>query len=189
MEKFSSFFPRLSWINFGGGQRIADTDYVTISLQKTISNLISQYGLKIYIEPCENVVTECGYLVSTVLDIIENNRPTAILDTSATCHMPDVLEMPYHPDITYPANGKQGKNTYLLAGISCLAGDIIGEYSFYSPLHIGDKVIFSEMGAYTFAKENYFNGINIPAIVLCNNSNNFQIVKQFCYKDYESKYL
>lgn len=189
VDKFSSFLPRLSWINLGGGQRLADDNYVTISLQESISKLISQYRLKVYVEPCEAVITECGYLVTTVLDVVENKRLTAILDTSASCHMPDVLEMPYCPDIIHPFNDNYGKYNYILAGLSCLAGDIIGEYNFNSPIHIGDKIVFSEMGTYTFAKENYFNGINHPAIVLYDKANGFRIVKQFCYQDYENKFL
>lgn len=166
MDKFGTYLPYLSWINLGGGQRLADNDYSTELLQKSISKLKTQFNLDVYVEPCEAIVTECGFLLSTVLDIVENDKHTAILDTSAVCHMPDVLEMPYCPEIIYPINNESDQYGYILAGISCLAGDIIGEYKFHTPLHIGDKIVFSEMGAYTFAKENYFNGINHPAIVL-----------------------
>lgn len=189
INKFGSYLPHLSWINLGGGQRLADDSYQIPLLQKSITKLTSEYGLKVYVEPCEAVVTECGYLVSTVLDVIKNGKSTAILDTSASCHMPDVLEEPYRPDIQYPLNGKHGKYDYILAGVSCLAGDIIGEYKFNTPIQIGDKIVFSEMGAYTFAKENYFNGINHPAIVLYDQTHGFEIVKQFYYQDYEAKYL
>lgn len=189
INKFGSYLPYLSWINLGGGQRLADDSYRIPSLKKNILKLTSEYGLKVYVEPCEAVITECGYLVSTVLDVIMNKKSTAILDTSASCHMPDVLETPYCPDVQYPLNNKDEKFDYLLAGVSCLAGDIIGDYKFGAPIQIGDKIVFSEMCAYTFAKENYFNGINHPAIVLYDQAQGFQIAKQFRYHDYESKYL
>lgn len=189
IDKFRDYFPNLSWINLGGGHQLADPDYQTDLLYGPISRLISEFGLDVYVEPCEAVVTGCGYLVSTVLDIVKNEKETAILDTSAICHMPDVLEMPYRPDIIYPSDGNLGAYTYQFAGISCLAGDIIGEYRTAEPLHVGDKVIFSDMGAYTFAKENYFNGINFPAIVLYTNQNGFQLIKKFDYYDYEGRYF
>ena len=163
--------------------------YQTNFLQKNILKLTKKYNLNVYVEPCEAVITECGYLLSTVLDIVKNKKQTAILDTSALCHMPDVLEMPYRPDIIFPpTNGNKDYN-YILAGNSCLAGDIIGEYKFDFPLQVGNIIIFSEMGAYTFAKENYFNGINHPAIVLYDKENGFRVVKQFSYLDYETQYL
>ena len=111
-----------------------------------------------------------------------------ILDTSATCHMPDVLEMPYQPDIVLPVSSNVGNYRYIFAGVSCLAGDIIGEYKLKTPLQIGEKVVFSEMGAYTFARENYFNGINYPSIALYDHRQGFHIVKQFGYDQYESMY-
>lgn len=189
INKFGMYLPRLSWINLGGGQRLADNNYSTSLLQKSIAKLITEFKLNVYVEPCEAIVTECGFLVSTVLDIVNNQKQTAILDISATCHMPDVLDMPYRPDIVFPFESDTGKYSYLLAGISCLAGDIIGEYRFNFPLKVGDKIIFSEMGAYTFAKENYFNGINHPTIALYSKSQGLHIIKQFSYKDYETKYL
>ena len=189
LERFDSYLPRLSWINLGGGQRLADEGYQTSILKETISTLTTNLGLEVYVEPCEAIVTDCGYLVSTVLDVVKNKKETAILDTSALCHMPDVLEMPYRPDIDFPQEEDNGNYSYYLAGVSCLAGDIIGEYHFKSPIQPGNKIVFSEMGAYTFAKENYFNGINHPAIVLHNQDSGFQIVKQFYYQDYEANYL
>lgn len=189
INKFGTYLPYLSWINFGGGQRLADNNYQINLLQKNILKLTQDFGLDIYVEPCEAVVTSCGYLVSTVLDIVKNQKKIAILDTSAVCHMPDVLETPYRPDIDFPYNSEYENYSYLIAGVSCLAGDLIGEYKFRTPLKEGDKIIFSEMGAYTFAKENYFNGINHPSIVLYDQTQGFRIVKQFSYRDYESKYL
>jgi len=188
MDKFGDILPQLAWINFGGGQRLADKDYQIELLREPLAKLISKYELDVYVEPCESLTAECGYLVSTVLDIVKNERKTAILDTSALCHMPDVLEMPYRPDIVFPSDGNTGDCSYIFAGVSCMAGDIIGEYKLTTPLQIGTKVIFSEMGAYTFARENFFNGINHPAIVFFDRTQGFRIVKQFNYHDYEYKY-
>ena len=188
-DKFEKYLSGLSWINFGGGQHLADDNYQVSILQERISHLKTAYALDIYVEPCEGIVTDSGYLLSTVLDIIENEKPTAILDTSAICHMPDVLETPYRPDIALPLNGNHRSYNYVLAGVSCMAGDLIGEYNFNAPLKIGDKVLFSGMGAYTFAKESYFNGINHPPIVLYDQINGFHIKKTFSYHDYESQYM
>lgn len=189
VSKFEAVLPRLSWINLGGGQRLADKDYKIELLHDPISRLTKDVKLDVYVEPCEAVVTGSGYLVSSVLDVVKNGKETAILDTSALCHMPDVLEMPYRPDVDFPSDGNHGNYRYILAGASCLAGDIIGEYKFNTPIQVGDKIIFSDMGAYTFAKENYFNGINHPAIVLYDKLNGFRVVKQFDYKDYEHQYI
>lgn len=189
VDKFGDILPQLSWINFGGGQRLADADYQIELLREPLAGLISKYGLEVYVEPCESLTTECGYLVSTVLDIVKNEKETAILDASALCHMPDILEMPYRPDIAFPSHGDTGDHGYIFAGVSCMAGDIIGEYQLAAPLQVGTRVVFSEMGAYTFARENYFNGINHPAIVFYDRTQGFRIVKQFDYQDYEHKYL
>lgn len=189
IEKFGDYLKDLLWINLGGGHQLADPNYRIDLLYDPISRLISDFGLNVYVEPCEAVVTGCGYLVSTVLDIVKNKQETVILDTSAICHMPDVLEMPYRPEIVFPSDGNHGSYSYRLTGISCQAGDIIGEYQMTSPLHIGDKVIFSDMGAYTFAKEIYFNGINFPAIVLYTKRRGFKVVKKFDYYDYEDRFF
>ena len=188
VEKFGDILPQLSWINFGGGQRLADADYQIELLRKPVTRLISKYGLDVYVEPCESLTAKCGYMVSSVLDIVKNERETAILDVSVPCHMPGVLEMPYRPDIISPFDGNTGDYNYIFAGVSCMAGDIIGEYKLTAPLQIGTRIVFSEMGAYTFARENYFNGINYPAIVLYDHTQGFRIVKQFNYQDYERKY-
>lgn len=188
IDQFEDALPQLSWVNFGGGQRLADADCQIELLKGPLSKLTAEFELELYVEPCEPLTAECGYLVSTVLDIVKNERQTAILDTSAACHMPDVLEMPYRPDIIFPANGDVGNYDCVFAGISCLAGDILGGYKLEAPLQIGDKVVFSEMGAYTFARENYFNGINYPSIVLYDHTQGFHIVKQFGYEHYENTY-
>lgn len=188
VSKFEPMLPHLSWINLGGGQRLADKDYQIGLIYEPISKLTKEFGLDVYVEPCEAIVAGSGYLVSTVLDIVKNGKETAILDASALCHMPDVLEMPYRPDIEHPSDGNLGGYHYIFAGVSCFSGDIIGEYKLNSPLHIGDKIVFSDMGAYTFAKENYFNGINHPAIALYDCQKGLVVVKKFGYKDYENKF-
>lgn len=189
VDKFRNILPQLSWINFGGGQRLADPDYQIEILQEPLGRLISKYGLEVYVEPCESLTAECGYLVSTVLDIVKNVKKTAILDTSALCHMPGILEMPYRPNIVFPSDGNTGDYSYIFAGVSCMAGDIIGEYKLTTPLQVGTRVVFVEMGAYTFVRENYFNGINHPAIAFYDRKQGFRIVKQFDYQDYAHKYL
>lgn len=177
----------LKWINFGGGQLITDKEYDISLLKEPIALLKEQFGLTVYIEPCESLVTKSGYLIASVLDIVHNGKDIAILDTSAICHMPDVISMPYTPDISYPKTTDKGYK-YVLAGNTCLVGDIIGEYSFNNPLKIGDKIIFEEMGAYTFSQESYFNGINHPDILLYKNEGDFKIIKHFDYKDYKHVY-
>lgn len=189
VNRFGNYFPQIKWINFGGGHKIADPDYEVDLIKDQIARLTSNYGLKVYIEPCEGIVTSSGYLICSVLDIVENGKKTAILDTSALCHMPDVLDMPYQPDIVFPNVCKEADYSYILAGISCLPGDIIGEYSFESPLHIGDRIVFSDMGAYTFARENYFNGINFPSISIFSQDKGLRVVKKYLYENYEQIYL
>lgn len=188
-NKFGNHLKDLKWINFGGGQQFAHNDFNIETLQGTLNKLVSDFKIQIYVEPCEPLTANCGYLVTTVLDVMDRNECVAILDTSACCHMPDILEMPYTPDIIYPktSNNKE-KFSYTLAGVSCLAGDIIGKYEFKNQLHIGDKIIFSDMGAYTFAKETYFNGINYPAIVLYEKQKGVSVVKQFDFQDYKKNY-
>lgn len=187
--KFDKYLRQVSWLNLGGGHQMSDLNYGTDILKSPISKLVKEYNLEVYVEPCESIVTSSGFLVSTILDIINNQKQIAILDTSAVCHMPDIIEMPYRPDVILPYTHNNGKFTYSLAGVSCMPSDYIGDYNMNAPLHIGDKVIFSDMGAYTFARENYFNGINHPAIVLYNQINGFKIVKQFNYSDYANKYI
>ena len=189
VEKYGKFLSQIKWINLGGGHQLVAPDYQIDILRKPIAQLTSDFGLKVYIEPCEGIVTSSGYLVCTVLDIVDNGLKTAILDTSALCHMPDVLDMPYCPDIVYPTNGTNNQYSYVLAGASCLPGDIIGEYKFERPLSVGDKIIFGDMGAYTFARENYFNGINYPSIVLFSHKDGVRIVKEYSYKNYEQLYI
>jgi len=190
-EKFGKYLPQMKWLNLGGGHHITRPDYDLSLLEETIQHLQETYDLQVYLEPGEAVVLNAGYLVSRVLEIMENQILIAILDTSAACHMPDVLEMPYRPPLQKSkAPGEDPKGfpyTYRLAGPTCLAGDIIGNYSFARPLHIGDKLVFEDMALYTMVKTNTFNGMPLPAIVWRNCSGEVTIVREFGYDDFKSR--
>ena len=186
-EKFGEFIKNMKWLNFGGGHHITRQDYDIETLVRTISRFQEKYGVQVYLEPGEAVALNTGYLVAEVLDIVENEMNIAILDTSAACHMPDVLEMPYRPNII--AAGKLGENryTYRLGGPTCLAGDIIGDYSFKEPLNPGDRLVFCDMAHYTMVKNNTFNGVNLPAIALYSQKDGLEIVRKFQYSDFETR--
>ncbi|EMS70662.1 carboxynorspermidine decarboxylase [Ruminiclostridium cellobioparum subsp. termitidis CT1112] len=186
-EKFGEFIKNMKWLNFGGGHHITRQDYDIETLVRTISRFQEKYGVQVYLEPGEAVALNTGYLVAEVLDIVENEMNIAILDTSAACHMPDVLEMPYRPNII--AAGKPGENryTYRLGGPTCLAGDIIGDYSFKEPLNPGDRLVFCDMAHYTMVKNNTFNGVNLPAIALYSQKDGPEIVRKFQYSDFETR--
>lgn len=146
-----------------------------------------KYDVDIYLEPGEAVALHTGFLVATVLDIMENGMPIAIVDTSAACHMPDVLEMPYRPEIIGAGQPREKNYTYRLGGPTCLAGDVIGDYSFDEPLKAGDKLVFCDMAHYSMVKNNTFNGINLPSILLNTINDEVEIVKQFGYEDFKSR--
>ncbi len=186
-EKFGPFASRMKWINFGGGHHITRPDYDLETLVGCILFIKEKYGVDVYLEPGEAIALNTGYLVTKVLDIVENGMNIAILDASAACHMPDVLEMPYRPPVL--SGGKAGEYpyTYRLGCHTCLAGDIIGDYSFNQPLQIGDKLVFGDMAHYTMVKNNTFNGINLPSIALFNEMDGIRIVKEFGYADFKSR--
>ena len=186
-EKFGDLLPNMQWLNFGGGHHITRSDYDIETLIRCIQFAQDTYGVQVYLEPGEAVALNTGYLVSTVLDTIENGMHLAILDTSAACHMPDVLEMPYRPHIIGAGLPNEKTYTYRLGGPTCLAGDIIGDYSFDAPLKEGDKLIFCDMAHYTMVKNNTFNGMNLPSIYIlrktdCKSSNSLatKILKADC---------
>ncbi len=184
-EKFGYALYDMEWINFGGGHHITREDYDIETLIKCIINMKEKYNLEVYIEPGEAVALNAGYLVTTVLDIIENERNIAILDTSAACHMPDVLEMPYTPlicDKTCDNNGIR----YRLGGPTCLAGDIIGDYYFKEPLKVGDRIKFCDMAIYSMVKTNTFNGMKLPSIAY-EKDGEIQIIKEFGYDDFKMR--
>jgi carboxynorspermidine decarboxylase len=141
----------------------------------------------VYLEPGEAVALNAGYLVSSVLELSENGMQLAIMDTSAACHMPDVLEMPYRPNIIGSGTPDQYKHTYRLGGPTCLAGDVIGDYSFPEPLKVGDRLVFCDMAIYSMVKNNTFNGINLPTIVLNTEAEGLKVIKQFNYEDFKSR--
>ena len=186
-DTFGSYIKQMKWLNFGGGHHITRSDYDIETLIRCIQFAQDTYGVQVYLEPGEAVALNTGYLVSTVLDTIENGMHLAILDPSAACHMPDVLEMPYRPQIIGAGLPNEKTYTYRLGGPTCLAGDIIGDYSFDAPLKEGDKLIFCDMAHYTMVKNNTFNGMNLPSIALYSQENGLQIIKQFGYEDFKSR--
>lgn len=186
-DKFGKYLYQMKWLNFGGGHHIAKDGYDVEKLIDCINYMKNKYDVDIYLEPGEGVAINTGFLVATVLDVIKNGMDIAILDTSAACHMPDVLEMPYRPEIINGGNPNEYEYTYRLGGPTCLAGDIIGDYSFKEPLKPGDKLIFCDMAHYSMVKNNTFNGINLPSIVKYSEEKGIEIVKTFGYEDFKGR--
>lgn len=184
---FGAYLSQMQWLNLGGGHHITRPDYDIEMLISCICQMQDRYGVQVYLEPGEAVALNTGYLVSTVLDTAENGMLLAILDTSAACHMPDVLEMPYRPQIIGAAEPQQQPYTYRLGGPTCLAGDVIGDYSFPKPLQPGDKLIFCDMAHYTMVKNNTFNGMPLPAIALVTAQGELKLLRQFNYHDFKSR--
>lgn len=187
-KKFGKFLRDLDWINMGGGQHITNEDYDRDHLVKLIKQFKTAFDLKtVYLEPGEAVAINAGYLVTTVLDIIENGMPIAILDTSAANHMPDVLEMPYRPYIVGSGEPREFPYTYRLGALTCLAGDYIGDYSFKKPLEIGDRLVFTDMAIYSFVKTCMFNGINLPSLAYQSECGEIKLIREFSYADYAGR--
>jgi len=186
-EKFGKFIKGMKWINFGGGHHITRDDYDIETLIEAINLIKNKYNVDVYLEPGEAVALNTGFLVSKVLDIVKNDMDIAILDTSAACHMPDVLEMPYRPNIIEAGKPNEFEYTYRLGGPTCLAGDIIGDYSFKSPLKAGDKLIFCDMAHYTMVKNNTFNGVNLPSIAIYSKEKGLKVIKKFGYQDFKER--
>lgn len=190
-EAFGSCMKQMKWINFGGGHHITRSDYDRELLKKCILHVKETYGAEVYLEPGEAVALNAGVLLTKVEEIMENGMKIAILDASAACHMPDVLEMPYRPplkDAGDPAReGENRKYVYRLAGPTCLAGDVIGDYAFAAPLNRGDILEFQDMAIYTMVKTNTFNGMKLPDIVLEHEDGSCEIVKEFGYEDFKSR--
>lgn len=186
-EKFGAFIPKMKWINFGGGHHITRDDYDLQALIDCIKNFKAKYNLEVYLEPGEAIAYYAGYLVSSVLDIVSNDMKIAILDASASCHMPDVIEMPYRPPVCHSGEINEKPYLYRFAGATCLAGDVIGDYSFDNPLKVGDKVIFEDMAIYSMVKNNTFNGIGLPDIALQRVDGNIEVVRRFGYADFKER--
>ena len=184
-ENYRDWLEKVKWVNFGGGHFINHPDY---DCEKLIARLIdfreNHPGLEVILEPGGGVVYDTGYLVASVIDIIENDKQIAILNTSATTHMPDVLEMPYRPPLYGSGMPAEKDYNYILAGKTCLTGDVIGEYSFDQPLTIGDKLIFTEMMQYTMVKNTTFNGMPLPDIAILRENDSYDILKSFGYEDF-----
>jgi carboxynorspermidine decarboxylase len=186
-EKFGEYIKKMKWINLGGGHHITRPDYDIETLISSILYFKDKYGVHVYLEPGEAVALNTGYLVVKVLDVVDNGMKIAILDASAACHMPDVLEMPYRPNIIDAGQPGENPYTYRLGGNTCLAGDIIGDYSFKQPLKPGDKLVFCDMAHYTMVKNNTFNGVNLPSIALFSEKEGIKIIRQFKYEDFKNR--
>lgn len=186
-KQFGAYLSEMKWLNFGGGHHITRPDYDVELLIRSIEYIQNKYNLQVYLEPGEAIALNTGFLVSEVLDIVENNMQITILDTSAACHMPDVLEMPYRPPVINSGTAGEFAYTYRLGTPTCLAGDIIGDYSFKTPLSIGDKIIFGDMAIYSMVKNNTFNGINLPSIYLRKKDGTISLIKKFGYEDFKAR--
>ncbi|MCE5342500.1 MAG: carboxynorspermidine decarboxylase [Eubacteriales bacterium] len=185
--QFGEFLPRLRWVNFGGGHLITKPGYDIPALVACIVRFREKYGVTVYLEPGEAVARDAGFLVARVMDVVDNGMKIAVLDASAACHMPDVLEMPYRPPLYTSAEPGMKAYTYRLAGPTCLAGDVIGDYSFDQELRIGDRLIFEDMAIYTMVKNNTFNGMRLPSIALRDMDGRIRMVKTFGYEDFKNR--
>ncbi|MFQ8997714.1 carboxynorspermidine decarboxylase [Allofournierella massiliensis] len=186
-EKFGKYLHGLKWINLGGGHHITRKDYDRQRLVRIVKHLKETYQVEVYLEPGEAVVLNAGFLVTSVLETLHNGMDIAILDTSAACHMPDVLEMPYRPPLQNSGESGEKAYTYRLGGPTCLAGDVIGDYSFDAPLNEGDRLVFEDMALYTMVKTNTFNGMPLPAIVWRDANGQEKLVKAFGYEDFKNR--
>jgi len=187
-DRFAPELERVEWVNFGGGHHITRPDYDVDLLVELVSQFRRRRGLAVYLEPGEAIALGTGVLVASVLDIIHNEVDIALLDTSATAHMPDVLEMPYRPVIEGAGEPGEYAHTYRLGGLTCLAGDVIGDYSFPHRLSIGDKVVFRDMAHYTMVKNTTFNGVRLPSIAIHNPAErSIRVVRRFGYGDYKNR--
>ena len=186
--QFEPYIRQMEWVNFGGGHHITRDDYDVDLLCRLINDFKEKYEVAVYLEPGEAVALNAGVLVASVLDIVENDMRIAILDTSAATHMPDVLEMPYRPEIIGAGRPGEKPYSYRLAGLSCLAGDVIGDYSFEKLLAVGDKLVFCDMAHYSMVKTNTFNGIKLPSIAIYNaDTDEFTIIRKFGYDDFKNR--
>ena len=187
-EKFGQFLPGMKWLNLGGGHHITREGYDIDKLVELVNYFRKKYDLEVYLEPGEAIAIGTGILVSEVLDVVHNEMDIAILDVSATCHMPDILEMPYRPGIMGGYDAGDKAHTYRLGGPSCLAGDIIGDWSFEKPLKPGDRLAFLDMAHYTMVKTTTFNGIQHPAICAFEpETGELDVVRRFDYEDFKTR--
>ena len=186
-EKFGQWLPRMKWVNFGGGHHITRPDYDVDRLIRLVRQFRERYDVAVYLEPGEAIALDAGYLVTRVVDVVQNKLPIAILDTSTTCHMPDVLEMPYRPRIFGAGLPDERAVTVRLGGPSCLAGDVTGDYSFDRMPAPGDRLVFQDMAIYTMVKNTTFNGIRLPDIVNWHRDGSLEVVRSFGYDDFKNR--
>ncbi len=193
-REFGRFFPepmkdnsnKIKWINLGGGHHITREDYNIEGLTNLVKYIRQTYGIEVYLEPGEAIALEAGYLVTTVMDIVKTEMmPVLILDTSAACHMPDVLEMPYRPPLRDSEEAGELPFTYRLSSRTCLAGDIIGDYSFDHEIQIGDRLVFEDMAIYSMVKNNTFNGMALPDIDILHENGDVEVLRRFGYEDFK----
>ncbi len=186
-RQFGEFLPGMQWINFGGGHHITRPGYDIERLCVCIGRMREKYGLTVYLEPGEAVALNAGFLVTEVQDILHNGTGIAILDASAACHMPDVIEMPYRPPLLGAGEAGEKPHTYRLGGPTCLAGDVIGDYSFDQPLAVGDRLVFGDMAIYSMVKNNTFNGMCLPAIAVRRQDGRLEVIREFGYEDFRTR--
>ena len=187
-EKFGPYLEQAKWVNFGGGHHITRRGYDVSELLELIRRFKKRHGVEVILEPGEAIGLDTGVLVASVLDIVENDGLIAMLDISATAHMPDVLEMPYRPQIRGATEPGKAPHSYRLGGLSCLAGDVIGEYAFDRPLKVGDRLVFEDMAHYTMVKTTTFNGVRLPSIALYDPSRDeYRVQRRFGYADYRDR--
>lgn len=186
-EQFGKWLPKVKWINMGGGHHITRADYRRGKLISFLREVRDKYKVEIYLEPGEAIALNAGYLVTEVMDKVENGREILILDASAACHMPDVLEMPYRPPLRGGYEPGEKPYTYRLSSLTCLAGDVIGDYSFEKEIHIGERLVFEDMAIYSMVKNNTFNGIPLPDICLLKENGEIELVKHFGYEDFKGR--
>lgn len=186
-KKFGKYLHRMKWLNMGGGHHITRENYQMETLKKLIRYIRETYPVEVYLEPGEAIALNAGYLVTEVMDIVHNDMDILILDASAACHMPDVLEMPYRPPLKDSGEAGEKAYTYRLSSCTCLAGDVIGDYSFDREIRIGDKLYFMDMAIYSMVKNNTFNGMPLPDIAVMHEDGECEVIRHFGYEDFKSR--
>ena len=186
-EKFGKWMKQLKWVNFGGGHHITRADYQLDELKKLICEIRRKYNVRVYLEPGDAIALNAGYLVTEVMDIVHNGMDILILDASAACHMPDVLEMPYRPPLKDGYLPGEKPHTCRLSSMTCLAGDVIGDYSFAQKKQVGDRLVFEDMAIYSMVKNNTFNGMPLPGIAVLREDGDVEMIKEFGYEDFKGR--
>ena len=186
-EQFGDILHKVKWLNMGGGHHITRDDYDREALVDLIRYIRDTYDVEVYLEPGEAIALNAGYLVTEVMDIVHNDMDILVLDASAACHMPDVLEMPYRPPLRDGYETGEKPHTYRLSSLTCLAGDVIGDYSFEHLVKVGDRLIFEDMAIYSMVKNNTFNGIPLPDICLMKADGEVEVIKEFSYEDFKGR--